>query len=219
MEQRTALDPRITIGRHTYFPEGVFKLYHAGDRIEVGAFCSISDGVTILGSGEHHIDRPTTYPLQAKLFDPPLPDDVDGFAKGVTRIGNDVWIGHSALILSGVTIGDGAVIGAGAVVSKSVPPYAIAVGNPASVQRYRFDAQTRRRLLALRWWDWDDEQIDQLKELLVGDVAAFLEAAERSASPAAGRQRPGLAARLARRFPRAAAGGLRPRPGSWLRRR
>ena len=94
-------------------------------------------------------------------------------------IGHDVWIGLGATVLSGVSVGHGAVIGAGSVVSKWVPPYAVVAGNPAQVVRYRFDAETRRRLLALCWWDWEDEEIQALKSWFMADVKSFLDEAER----------------------------------------
>ena len=75
-------------------------------------------------------------------------------------IGNDVWIGHNAIILSGVSsIGDGAVIGAGAVLYKDVPPYAVVLGNPARVVRYRFSAEKIEELLESKWWE---KSIDEL---------------------------------------------------------
>lgn len=68
-------------------------------------------------------------------------------------IGNDVWLGHNCVISSNVrSIGDGAVVGAGAVVFKDVPPYAVVVGNPGRVVRYRFSPETIERLLTERWW-------------------------------------------------------------------
>ena len=70
-------------------------------------------------------------------------------------IGHDVWIGHGVKILGGVKIGNGAVIGTGAIVAKNIPPYAIAVGNPARVIKYRFDEETIKKLLAVKWWNWD----------------------------------------------------------------
>lgn len=76
-------------------------------------------------------------------------------------IGNDVWIGHNAIINPGVrTIGNGAIIGAGAVVSINVPPYAVVVGNPARVVRYRFSKDVIKELLASRWWE---KSIDEIK--------------------------------------------------------
>jgi carbonic anhydrase/acetyltransferase-like protein (isoleucine patch superfamily) len=97
-------------------------------------------------------------------------------------IGNDVYVGVGAIVLSGVSIADGAVVGAGAVVTRSVPAYAIVAGNPARIVRYRFDEQTRERLLALRWWDWDDAAILAARRWLVGDVAVFLDEMERQAA-------------------------------------
>jgi virginiamycin A acetyltransferase len=75
------------------------------------------------------------------------------------KIGNDVWIGYAAVIINSVTIGDGAVIGAYAVVREDVPPYAIVIGNPARVIRYRFNETQIRMLLEIKWWDWPDKEI------------------------------------------------------------
>ena len=71
------------------------------------------------------------------------------------KIGNDVWIGRGAFIKGGVTIGDGAVIAAHAVVTKDVPPYAIVCGVPAKIIKYRFDCETIKELLDLKWWNYD----------------------------------------------------------------
>lgn len=79
--------------------------------------------------------------------------------KGDIVVGNDVWIGYQAVVLSGVKIGDGAIIGARAVVTKDVPPYTIVGGVPAGPIRKRFDDDTIRRLQAVRWWDWEPERI------------------------------------------------------------
>lgn len=86
------------------------------------------------------------------------------------RLGAGVWVGDSAVILKGVQIGDGAVIGAGAVVTKDVPAYAIAVGNPARVVRYRFDEEVREILAGLPWWTWDDAKLRANKDLFETDL-------------------------------------------------
>ena len=79
----------------------------------------------------------------------------------------------------GVSVGDGAVIGAHAVVAQDIPPYSIAVGNPARVVRMRFEEPIAERFLAIRWWDWpDDAIVAHLPLLLSDDVEAFLRAAE-----------------------------------------
>jgi hypothetical protein len=78
-----------------------------------------------------------------------------------------------------VTIGDGAVIGARAVVSRDVEPYAVVVGNPATTVRLRFEPHVVERLLALRWWDWDDARLSALMPLLMSsDIERFLQQAE-----------------------------------------
>ena len=74
-------------------------------------------------------------------------------------VGNDVWIGHAAILLPGVTVGDGAVIAAGAVVSRDVPPYTIVGGVPARAIRQRFPDAVAESLRRIAWWDWPDEII------------------------------------------------------------
>ena len=144
----------------------------------VGAFCSIAEGVKVFLGGEHRTDWVTTFPFNV------LWQDASGIpghpkSKGDVVIGNDVWVGTEALILSGVTIGDGAVVGARAVVAKDVPPYAIAAGNPASVVRKRFDEDTIAALLRIRWWDWEDTRlVKALPFLLSEKVTPFLQAVE-----------------------------------------
>jgi acetyltransferase-like isoleucine patch superfamily enzyme len=75
------------------------------------------------------------------------------------KIGNDVWIGAKSTIMSGVKIGNGAVIGATATVTKDVPPYAIVVGNPGKIVKYRFTEKQIDLLLQISWWNWDEEKI------------------------------------------------------------
>ena len=81
-----------------------------------------------------------------------------------TMIGNDVWIGTNVTIKAGVRIGHGAVIGMGSVVVKDIPDYAIAVGCPARVIRYRFDEETRAKLIESAWWDMEEKDIRRLAD-------------------------------------------------------
>lgn len=74
-------------------------------------------------------------------------------------IGANTWIGDGATILPGVTIGDGAIVGAGSVVTKSVPAYAIAVGTPAKVVRYRFPEEIVELVKDVHWWEWSDAKL------------------------------------------------------------
>ncbi|MDR3704376.1 MAG: CatB-related O-acetyltransferase [Paludibacteraceae bacterium] len=78
-------------------------------------------------------------------------------------IGNDVFIGANVTVLDGVTINDGAIIGAGAVVSKDIPPYAIAVGCPIKITKYRFDNNKINDLLEIKWWNFSDENLKDVE--------------------------------------------------------
>lgn len=146
-------------------------------RLVIGRYCSIAGGVNIFLGGNHRLDWATTYPFSDLVKTWPAAAGIGGtpVTKGDVRIGNDVWMGSFATILSGVTIGDGAVIGAHAVVSKDVPPYAVVIGNPARIVRYRFDAATINRLLKIRWWKWSEEKIGKaLPSMLTDDLTEFL---------------------------------------------
>ena len=90
-------------------------------------------------------------------------------------IGNDVWVGANAQLLGGIHIGNGAVIGAGTVVAKDIPPYAVVVGNPARVIKYRFDEETITRLQRIKWWNWPKEKIETFIPQFNDDMTGFLD--------------------------------------------
>lgn len=95
------------------------------------------------------------------------------FSEEKMTIGSDVWIGRNATLLGSITIGDGAIIGAFSVVAKDIPPYAIVVGNPAVIKRYRFSEEQIEKLLRVRWWLWDDEKMSANREDFL-DIDKFL---------------------------------------------
>ena len=141
-------------------------LYHYPinkDKLKIGKFCSIACGAKFLfTSANHKIRSLSTYPFP--IFFEEWGLDVKNICdawdnKGDIVIGNDVWIGYEAVILSGVTIGDGAIIGSRAVVTKDVEPYTIVGGVPAKSIRKRFDDKTILKLENIRWWNWDEKQI------------------------------------------------------------
>ena len=175
-------DPSITVGDFTMYNDFVndpreFEknnvLYHYPinhDKLKIGKFCSIACGAKFLfNSANHTVKSLSTYPFP--IFFEEWGLDVKDITsawdnKGDIVIGNDVWIGYEAVIMSGVTIGDGAIIGTRAVVTKDVPPYTIVGGVPAKQIRKRFPEKTISELLKLKWWDWTFKKISQNMEFI-----------------------------------------------------
>jgi len=133
------------------------------DKLIIGKFCSIACGAKfIFNSANHTLSSLSTYPFP--IFFEEWGLDVKNITnawdnKGDIVIGNDVWIGYEAVIMSGVTIGDGAIIGTRAVVTKDVAPYTIVGGVPAKPIRKRFSEDVISCLLKIKWWDWPKERI------------------------------------------------------------
>lgn len=150
-----------TIGDYSY--TGRFDMIF---RSKIGKFTSISYGVTI-GPPEHNYRRLTQHPFILKseygIFNENEIIDNDELNEDLI-IGNDVWIGCNSTILRGVEIGDGAIVGANSVVTKDVPPYAIVVGCPANIIKYRFNRDQIKKLLEIKWWEWDIETIRKNKD-------------------------------------------------------
>lgn len=126
--------------------------------VTIGNYCSIADRVVFIAGGEHDKDWVSTYPFIERLKLENLVKFKKPRFKGNISIGNDVWIGHGATILSGVSIGDGAVVGAMSVVTKDVPPYAIVVGSPAKVIKYRFTESQIEKLMKIQWWNYSEDK-------------------------------------------------------------
>ncbi len=122
------------------------------NKIEIGSFCSIASNFFAISFSLHDPNKLST---STRLFGWITYDD----AGWNIVIWNDVWIGSRVSILPKVTIWHGAIIGAGSVVTKDIPPYAIAVGSPAKVIRYRFDEETIKKLMEKPWWDDDIKSI------------------------------------------------------------
>lgn len=168
-------NPNISIGDFTMYNDFVndpllFEknnvLYHYPinkDKLMIGKFCSIACGAKfIFNSANHTLTSLSTYPFpiffeEWELDRKDVANAWDN--KGNIVIGNDVWIGYEAVILSGVTIGDGAIIGTRAVVTKDVPPYTIVGGVPAKKIRKRFSDNVISELLKLQWWNWSENKI------------------------------------------------------------
>ncbi len=166
-------NPNIIVGDYTYYDdfETVENFeknvkYHfdfVGDKLIIGKFCMIASGVRFIMNGANHLtDSISAYPFA--IFGNDWKDAMNGKSypsKGDTIIGNDVWIGHNATIMPGITIGDGAIIATNSTVTKNVEPYSIVGGNPATLIRKRFSAEQITQLLSIKWWNWDIEKITQ----------------------------------------------------------
>jgi virginiamycin A acetyltransferase len=141
-----------------YSMGGCFDPYRFDPKTSLGRYCSIARSARVL-RGNHPMNFKS---MHGFFFDPAL-KFCDSFLAEFNplEIGNDVWLGEGSIIMPNVRrIGDGAVVAAGAVVNKDVPPYAIVVGNPARVVRFRFSQEKIKELLASRWWE---KSVDELR--------------------------------------------------------
>lgn len=129
----------------------------------IGKFCSIGPNFCC-GMGVHPTNGISTHP---KFYRGEIVEHIP------VSIGNDVFIGANVTVLDGVTIGDGAVIGAGAVVSKDIPPYAIAVGCPIEIKRYRMTDMQIEAMQRIQWWNWEEEKLKDIKSMF-NDINGFI---------------------------------------------
>ena len=153
--------------------------------VRMGRYCSVARGADI-GALTHPTNLLSTHTFQySKLHFEDAPGYLDfdrtiELPKEITRIGHDVWFGAKTIISAGVTIGTGAIIGENSFVNQDIPPYAIAVGSPARILRYRFEPDVITKLLASDWWDLepaemegvDFDQIDLALEQIATRLAA-----------------------------------------------
>lgn len=159
----------MVVGKYTYGQNNIKTLsWGEGSSLSIGSFCSLAENISVYLGGNHRVDWVTTYPfghISKNIFN--IFNGV-GHPKtnGDVIIGNDVWIGDNVIIMSGVKIGDGAVIANNSHIVKNVEPYTIVGGNPGKIIKKRFDDATIEKLLKLKWWDLDDNTINEITPLL-----------------------------------------------------
>lgn len=159
--------PTLHLGSQTYYgADLVLKTWLPGERIVIGRYCSIGKRVVICTGGLRRTDRASLYPFDVTRWYQ---------TTKTTTIGNDVWIGYGAMILNGASVGNGAIVATGSVVFTDVPPFAVAVGNPAKVVRYRFSKAVVERLLRIAWWDWPEHRIKANVAWFERPIAEFLD--------------------------------------------
>ena len=142
-------DKYTSIGYKTYDNNAIVYRWSDAPLI-IGKYCSISYGVKfIIDDGKHMYNEVSSYPFH---------ENEVGKKKGIT-IGNDVWIGLDAIILSGVHIGNRAIIAAGAVITKDVPDYCVVAGNPAVVKKEKCSKEFAQEMEKIAWWNWSDSKI------------------------------------------------------------
>jgi len=156
----------IEVGEYTH--GGWIHPFHVDVGTRIGRYTSIAETARLL-THNHPMTTKSTSGLFFNPFFGVVTEDTAEHTPLV--IGNDVWIGHNAVVLPSVkNVGDGAVIGAGAVVGRDVPPYAIVHGNPGRVVGYRFEPERIAELLEERWWE---RSLAELKE----DLSPFVTSA------------------------------------------
>lgn len=127
-------------------------------RLRIGNYVSIAQKVTFLLNAEHCVNRISTYPFKVKEL---KVQKSESFGKGDIIVGDDVWIGYGAIVLSGIKIGQGAIVAAGSVVTKDVPPYAIVGGSPAKIIKYRFNENLISELIEIDYGRLTKKEIEQ----------------------------------------------------------
>jgi phosphonate metabolism protein (transferase hexapeptide repeat family) len=147
-----------SVGDYSYIERQVEAIYTT-----IGKFCAVAANAR-LNALNHPIERISQHKLTYRPNEYFVHAKVDKAFREKRQqarvvIGHDVWIGHGAIVLPGISIGHGAVIAAGAVVTKNVEPYSIVAGVPAKRIKWRFAKSLRTQIIQLAWWDWSQEKL------------------------------------------------------------
>ena len=165
----------ITMGAGSYIVD--VRLEFGGiimPHVLIGNYTSIAHQIVFLAGYNHDHRRAYTYPFDDWLQNEGKANTYTEANRYQIIIGHDVWIGRGVTVLGGVYIGNGAVIGANAVVTRDIPPYAIAVGNPARVVDFRFPLDVIEKMQQIKWWYWRRAQLNERLSLMK-DPKQFVE--------------------------------------------
>jgi virginiamycin A acetyltransferase len=154
----------LSVGYGTKINGPAFIASRKDAPVTIGKYCAIAFNLRIR-TRNHFTGYANLQDIFQFRYKFPALDSV----KGPIFIGNNVWIADNVIILSGVKVGDGAVVGAGSIVTKDIPPYCVAVGNPARVIKKRFDEMIIEQLIQVQWWDWPEDKIKRNKEFFSTD--------------------------------------------------
>lgn len=158
---------KVSVGKKTY---GILNVFHAygcsEEKLTIGNYCSIGPNVIFILGGEHPYKFVSTYPFRVKVCG----EIYEATTKGEIKVCDDVWIGHGAMVLSGVTLGQGSIVAAGSVVTKNVPPYAIVGGNPARIIKYRFSEDVIEKISRIDFSKLDEDSIKNNVDIIYSDI-------------------------------------------------
>lgn len=163
---RTTLEPNVNIGRHTNINAPSYL-----GTCSIGSYCAIAGRLVVRSSNHDPGFLNMNVAAQRHVMGSDV--KVAGVATKPVSIGHGVWFGDSVIILPNVSIGNGVVIGAGSVVTKDIPDYAIAVGNPCRVIKYRFTPEVLDLLAPIEWWHWPKAKIRANRFLFEQDLSAM----------------------------------------------
>lgn len=152
----------VSVGKRTNMDPDI----EAIGSVDLGKYCALAREI-LFQQRDHVTSKPG---IQMRFYREVLDSSLEHTDTGPITVGNDVWIGARAIVLSGVTIGDGAVIGAGSIVTSDVEPYAVVAGVPAERQSWRFGPEIREKLQEVEWWTLPEKELREYRDFFDSQI-------------------------------------------------